>query len=54
MKYYKKYLDVVVKAEGMCCLGGRLTCKVLWETLFDYQTQDYRMNKIVLKSSARL
>ena len=22
----------VVKAEALCCLGGRLSCKVLWET----------------------
>ena len=24
---------VVVKVAAVCCLGGRLSCKLLWETL---------------------
>ena len=23
----------IAKAAGVCCLGGRLSCKVMWETL---------------------
>ena len=29
-------MDVIVKAAGVCCLGSRLSCKVLWETLGTY------------------
>ena len=30
---YIYFLKTLVKAAGVCCLGGRLSCKVLWETL---------------------
>ena len=35
----QKYKNLV-KEAGLCCLGGRLSCKVLWETLYDHSCEE--------------
>lgn len=31
--FFVIFFKRLVKAAGVCCLGGRLSCKVLWEIL---------------------